>query len=66
MRVLAAAVVIAAASTAHAGSGAIAVPPMEVDVGEGTQVGAATVGPSTEILAGIHWASMETPGPRSR
>lgn len=58
MRVLAAVVVIAAASTAHAGSGAIAVPPMEVDVGEGTQVGAATVGPSTEILAGIHWASL--------
>jgi hypothetical protein len=58
MRVLAAAVVIAAASTAHAGSGAIAVPPMEVDVGEGAQLGGATVGPSTEILAGIHWASL--------
>lgn len=57
MRVLAA-VVILAASTAHAGSGAIAIPPMEVDVGAGAQVGAATVGPSTEILAGIHWASM--------
>lgn len=58
MRVLAAVAVIAAASTAHAGSGAIAVPPMEVDVGEGAQLGAATVGPSTEILAGIHWASL--------
>jgi len=58
MRVLAAVIVIAAASTAHAGSGAIAIPPMEVDVGEGAQLGAATVGPSTEILAGIHWASL--------
>ena len=58
MRVLAVAAVIAAASTAHANSGAIAIPPMEVDIGAGTQVGAATVGPSTEILAGIHWASL--------
>ena len=58
MRVLAAVLVIAAASTAHAGSGAVFVPPMEVDVGEGAQVGSATVGPSTEILAGLHWASL--------
>jgi hypothetical protein len=58
MRLLIAAAVLAAATTAHAGSGVIGIPPMEVDVGEGTQLGAATVGPSTEILAGIHWASL--------
>jgi len=58
MRVLAAVAVIAAASTAHARGGAIFIPPAEVDVGAGAPVGAADVGPSTEVLAGIHWASM--------
>ncbi len=50
--------VLLAASTAHAGGGAIAVPPMEVDVGAGSPIGAAVAGPSTEVLAGIHWASL--------
>jgi hypothetical protein len=58
MRVLAAVVVLAATSTAHARGGAIFIPPAEVDVGLGSPVGAATAGPSREILAGIHWASL--------
>lgn len=58
MKLAVVAVVLLAASHAHAGSGAIAVPPMEVDVGAGSPVGAAVAGPSTEVLAGIHWASL--------
>ncbi len=49
-----------AGSSAHAGSGGLFVPPAEVDIGVGAPVGPAveTVGPSTEILAGLHWASL--------
>lgn len=55
----AALVVLLAASTAHASGGVLGVPPAEVDVGAGVPIGAATaVGPSTEVLAGIHWASL--------
>jgi hypothetical protein len=51
--------VLLVASTASAGRGAvILIPPAEVDVGAGSPVGAATVGASTEVLAGIHWASL--------
>ena len=46
--------------TAHAGSGGILVPPMEVDFGVGVPVGdqAETLSASTEVLAGVHWASL--------
>lgn len=48
------------AEVAHAGSGGIVVPPLELDVGVGAPVGphADALGPSTEILAGLHWASL--------
>jgi len=58
MRALAAVAVLAAASTAHASGGAIFIPPAEVDIGIAAPVGAATAGPSHEILAGVHWASL--------
>jgi hypothetical protein len=58
MRVLAAVAVLAATSTAHARGGAIFIPPAEVDLGIGSPVGGATTGPSHDILAGIHWASL--------
>jgi hypothetical protein len=58
MRALVLAGVIFATTNAHAGGGAIAIPPMELDVGAGSPVGAAVAGPSTEVLAGIHWASL--------
>lgn len=58
MRVLAAAIVLAATSVAHASGGAIFIPPAEVDVGIGAPTGAANAGPSHEILAGLHWASL--------
>jgi len=55
----AALVVLFVASTAHAKGGVLGVPPAEVDVGAGVPLGAAAaVGPSTEVLAGIHWASL--------
>src|SRR4051812_47858265 len=48
------------AGTARAGSpGAIALPPLEVDIGANVPVyGGAAVGPSTELLVGVHWASL--------
>lgn len=51
---------ITVASPAHAGSGGAFVPPVEVDVGVGAPVGPAIerLGPSTEVLAGVHWASL--------
>ena len=45
--------------TAHAGKGGIIVPPVEVDLGVGVPVGHVDeLYPSTEILAGLHWASL--------
>ena len=58
MRALAVAAVLAATTPAHARGGAIFIPPAEVDVGIGAPVGAANAGPSHEILAGLHWASL--------
>ncbi|MBV8760924.1 MAG: hypothetical protein JO257_26755 [Deltaproteobacteria bacterium] len=60
MKLAAVAAVLLVASTASAGrGGAIAIPPAEVDVGAGSPIGAAAAtGPSTEVLAGIHWASL--------
>lgn len=48
------------AAGARGGGGGILIPPVEIDVGAGAPVGAAAEkhGPSTEILAGIHWASL--------
>lgn len=52
-------VILLAFHTASAGKGAaILVPPAEVDVGAGAPFGAAVDGASTEVLAGIHWASL--------
>jgi hypothetical protein len=47
---------ITLSGTAHAGKGAIAIPPLEIDVGVGVPVG--DISMSTEVLAGIHWASL--------
>jgi len=56
---LAALAVLLVASTASAGGGAIFVPPAEVSVGVGAPLGAtAQYQSSTEVLAGIHWASL--------
>jgi hypothetical protein len=52
------AAVLLAASTADAGHGGFIIPPAEVDVGAGTPSGSAVIGPSTEVLAGVHWASL--------
>ena len=59
MRLALVAVVTLYASTAHA-NGGILIPPMEVDLGVGAPVGPGVdhVGPSTEVLAGLHWASL--------
>ena len=46
------------ATTAHAGHGAFLIPPVEIDIGVGAPVGAEHLAPSTEVLAGIHWASL--------
>jgi len=48
------------AGTAHAGGpAAIALPPLEIDIGASVPVaGGAAVGPSSEILVGVHWASL--------
>jgi hypothetical protein len=52
-------IVLAASGTAFAGrGGAVAIPPAEVDFGAGTSVGDTVVGPSTDILVGVHWASL--------
>ena len=51
---------VLASRAAHAGSGyGFLIPPAEVDVGVGMPVGGeAVVGSSTEILAGLQWASL--------
>jgi hypothetical protein len=49
---------VTSAGTAHAGSGGILIPPVEVDLGVGVPVGATDLPPSTEVLAGVHWASL--------
>ncbi|MDQ3338214.1 MAG: hypothetical protein M4D80_23865 [Myxococcota bacterium] len=53
---LLAVVLVTLSSTAHAGKGAILIPPLEVDVGVGVPVGSSSM--SREILAGVHWASL--------
>jgi hypothetical protein len=53
-----AAAVLLAASTASARGFAFFIPPAELDVGAGSPSGAAVIGPSTEVLAGVHWASL--------
>ena len=59
MRFALLAVMIAALGTpAYAGKGAIAIPPLEIDVGVGVPVGPSEISMSTEVLAGIHWASL--------
>lgn len=59
MRLAAVAAVVLWSQIAHAGGGGIVIPPAEVDVGVGAPLGAqATVGADTEILAGVHWASL--------
>ena len=45
-------------TAAHAGHGAILIPPVEIDIGVGAPVGGEHLAPSTEVLAGIHWASL--------
>jgi hypothetical protein len=49
-----------AASTAYAGNAGILIPPVEVDIGVGAPVGPNVdrLGPSTEVLAGLSWASL--------
>jgi hypothetical protein len=49
---------ITLSGTAHAGKGAIAIPPLELDVGVGVPVGSPDASMSTEVLAGVHWASL--------
>lgn len=57
--VLAVVATLTLAHTAHAGRGGIAIPPVEVDLGVGVPVGQLDeMLPSTEILAGLHWASL--------
>ncbi len=61
MRAAVLAVIVLCSPLAHAGKGAaILVPPAEVDFGVGGTVGRddAIVGASTEVLAGLHWASL--------
>jgi hypothetical protein len=56
---LVAAVIAVSSQTAFASGGAIVIPPIEVDVGASAPFdGAALIGPSTELLAGVHWASL--------
>jgi len=51
--------VMALCSAAAAKGGAMALPPMEVDVGATTPVeGGQAVGPATDLLIGVHWASL--------
>ena len=52
--------VLTVTGSAHAGSGAvgIVVPPVEIDVGGTVPVDGATNGPSTDVLVGMHWASL--------
>ena len=48
------------AQAAHAGRGGFLIPPLEFDIGVGAPVGANVdrIAPSTEVLAGVHWASL--------
>jgi hypothetical protein len=57
--VLALAAVLATSATAYAGD-AVIIPPLEVDTGIGGPIGggAAVTGVTTEVLAGVHWASL--------
>ena len=49
---------ITLAGTAHAGKGFL-IPPVEIDVGVGVPVGdSQEAAMSTEVLAGLHWASL--------
>jgi len=50
--------VTAIVGNAEAKPGAILVPPMEVDFGVGTPIGNSNVTSSTELRAGVHWASL--------
>lgn len=53
------AIAVAFEGTAAARGGALAIPPLEVDVGATAPVGGgAAVGPSRDLLVGIHWASL--------
>lgn len=62
MRLASVALVICSTSAiaSAGGFGGIVVPPAEVDFGVGPTLGHSTavVGPSDELLAGIHWASL--------
>jgi hypothetical protein len=51
-------VVAVTTTTAVAKPGAIFIPPAEVDIGAGSPVGDVVVGASTELRAGMHWASL--------
>ena len=51
-------VVLSTSSVATAKPGAIFIPPAEVDIGAGTSIGDIAVGASTEVRAGVHWASL--------
>jgi hypothetical protein len=57
LALLAALLITTLGTPAHAGKGAILIPPVEVDVGVGVPVGD-RASMSTEVLAGIHWASL--------
>jgi len=50
----------AASPPAHAGGAGIFVPPVEIDMGVGATIGSssAVVGPTEDLLAGLHWASL--------
>ncbi len=62
MRVLTVVIALVAgsASLARARGGALFIPPIEVDAGTGAPIGepAAVTGATTEMLIGLHWASL--------
>jgi hypothetical protein len=61
MRLAVLVAIVLCAHLAHAGNAiGIVIPPAEVDLGTGVPLGGATAtaGPSTEVLAGVHWASL--------
>lgn len=60
LALLAVALITGTGTLAHAGRGGILIPPVEVDLGVGVPLGQQTDGlsPSTEVLAGLHWASL--------
>src|SRR5262245_59628957 len=51
-------VVVVTTSSAAAKPGVIVIPPAEVDIGAGSPVGDVADGASTEVRAGMHWASL--------